>query len=224
MRKHVPNLLTCLNLLSGCLGILFAFQGQFTAVAFCVLASGLFDLFDGMSARLLGVSSPLGVQLDSLADMISFGFLPGMIYYQLLINTGVDDYFSFAAFIITAFSALRLAKFNIDERQHTDFIGLNTPMNTFYVISLPFVAERFPELVLQPLFLLGSVAITSWLLISEIRLFSMKTTSLGWKANRFKYLFLVLGVVLLISLQWLAVPLILLLYFLFSVLHFRIAN
>lgn len=222
IKAHIPNAVTCLNLLSGCVGIVFAFQGNFPVVAMCLLASGIFDFLDGMVARLLGVSSPMGRELDSLADVISFGLLPSVIYYQLLLSGGtMGSYLPYVAFLVAAFSAIRLAKFNLDERQQSDFIGLNTPMNAFYVISLPFIAEIYPEVVLHPIFLVGSIVLTSILLVSEIRLFSMKLSSLSWKVNRYKYLFLLIAVCLLIVWRFVAIPLILLLYFIFSFLHFR---
>lgn len=222
IKAHIPNAVTCLNLVSGCVGIVFAFQGNFAVVAMCLLASGIFDFLDGMVARLLKVSSPMGRELDSLADVISFGLLPGVIYYQLLLsNPSTWTYLPYAAFLVPAFSAIRLAKFNLDERQQSDFIGLNTPMNAFYVISLPFIADIYPEIVLNPIFLIASIALTSILLVSDIRLFSMKLSSLSWRVNRYKYLFILLAIGLLAIWQFVAIPLILFLYFIFSSLHFR---
>lgn len=225
IKNNIPNIVTCFNLLSGCIGIYFAFENRFDLVAYCMIASGIFDFFDGMVARLLRVSSPLGKELDSLADVISFGMLPGVIYFKLLeTQEYLSDYLPFFGFIITAFSALRLAKFNLDERQQTDFIGLNTPMNAFYVLSLPFIAERLPTVIYHPAFLFGSILITSYLLVSEFRLFSMKLTSLSWKENKFKYIFLILSAILLITFQFLAIPLILILYLILSYAHFRLSK
>lgn len=222
VKVHIPNAITCLNLFSGCVGIVFAFQGQFEIAAFCILASGIFDFFDGMVARLLRVSSPMGKELDSLADVISFGLLPGVFYYQLLGQTDIgNSYLPFLAFLVPVFSALRLAKFNIDERQQIDFIGLNTPMNAFYVLSLPFIALNQPQIIMHPAFLIGSIVVTSLLLVSEVRLFSMKFNSMSWAKNRFRYLFLGISACLLPLLRFEAIPLILVLYFVFSFLHFR---
>ncbi|HZH54790.1 MAG TPA: CDP-alcohol phosphatidyltransferase family protein [Sphingobacteriaceae bacterium] len=226
---HIPNAITCLNLISGSIGVVFAFRGQFDLVAYCMLASGIFDFLDGMVARLLGVSSPIGKELDSLADVISFGLLPGVLYFQLLqqaLNSTASSLdlaglLPYLAFLVPAFSALRLAKFNLDERQESDFIGLNTPMNAFYVLSLPFIATQHPEIILHPAFLITSILLTCGLLISEIRLFSMKLKSLSWAANRYKYIFLILAAALLIPLHFRAIPLILVLYFILSALHFR---
>ncbi|RZK73966.1 MAG: CDP-diacylglycerol--serine O-phosphatidyltransferase, partial [Pedobacter sp.] len=139
MRKHIPNAITCANLFSGCIGIVYAFNGDLKTVAFFVILSGIFDFFDGFVARLLKVKSEIGKELDSLADVISFGFLPGVIVFQLL-NIENSGYLPYLAFLIPVFSAYRLAKFNLDTRQTEEFIGLNTPMNTFFIISLPYLA------------------------------------------------------------------------------------
>lgn len=220
MKKHIPNTITCLNLFSGCIGVLFAIAGEYTLVFYCVLASGIFDFFDGMVARALNVKSIIGKELDSLADMVSFGFLPGVVVYTLLQSSTDNIYLPYFAFIITVFSALRLAKFNIDERQSTDFIGLNTPMNTFFIVSLPFIAESYPALVYNVPVLFIISLVCSILLVSELRLFSMKLSSLAWADNKFKYIFLLLSVGLLILLKFVALPIILVSYFGFSYLHF----
>lgn len=221
MKKHIPNAITCANLFSGCVGVVFAFKGQLEVAAYCVLISGIFDFFDGMAARLLQVKSAIGKELDSLADMVSFGFLPGVVMYQLLLKSDVSHpYLPYLAFLITIFSALRLAKFNIDERQTTDFIGLNTPMNTLFIVSLPFIARDYPAVIQSAALLSGIIFLTSYLLVSEIRIFSMKLGDTRWAANKFKYIFLILSVVLAIFLQFTAVPFILILYIGFSLMHF----
>lgn len=222
MKKHIPNTLTCLNLLSGCIGVLFVLKEDFLTAFYCVLASGMFDFFDGMIARLLRVKSDIGKELDSLADVISFGFLPGAVLYKLLEVSTDSSYLPYLGFIVTAFSALRLAKFNVDERQTSEFIGLNTPMNAFFIMSLPFIGAAYPTWLYQPWVLLVIVALVSFLLISEIRLFSMKLSSLAWRENKFKYIFLFISVVLLITLHFSALPLILLFYFILSQLHFAL--
>jgi len=225
MKKHIPNLLTCLNLFSGCIAVLMALQGNIQVVTICVFASGIFDFFDGMVARLLHVKSPIGKELDSLADMVSFGFLPGTIMFTLLTKVFPDgSLLPYLGFIITVFSALRLAKFNLDERQTSDFIGLNTPMNTFYVLSLPYIADKYPQLVLNPIVLIGSVLLTSYLLVSEIRLFSMKFSSMDGKSNKFRFILLILMLILFIFAQFMAFLIILIFYFLLSALHFNKKN
>ena len=222
MKKHIPNAITCANLFSGCIGVVFAFKGELEIAAYFVLLSGIFDFFDGMVARLLNVKSAIGKELDSLADMVSFGFLPGVVMFQLLKGSEYsNEYIPYFAFIITVFSALRLAKFNIDERQTEDFIGLNTPMNTLFVVSLPFIAKDYPEIIGSTLLLIGLVVITSFLLISEIRIFSMKLSDVSWARNKMKYLFLILSAILILALKFTAVPFILILYIGLSVLHFK---
>src|SRR5690606_19805382 len=144
MKRHVPNFITCLNLFSGCIGVTFAFAGQLQLAAYCVVLSGVFDFFDGLVARALHVKSPIGKELDSLADVVSFGLLPGAVLYHMLgVASPTVEWLPYLGFVVTVFSALRLAKFNIDDRQSTDFIGLNTPMNAFYVVSLPFIADTY---------------------------------------------------------------------------------
>jgi CDP-diacylglycerol--serine O-phosphatidyltransferase len=218
IKKHIPNLLTAANLFSGCIGIIYAFNGELKTVAFFVILSGIFDFFDGFAARLLNVKSEIGKQLDSLADVISFGFLPGMIIYKLLSLSEIE-FLPYVAFLITVFSALRLAKFNIDERQQDDFIGLNTPMNTFFIISLPYLADKF-ELITNPIFLIAITIITSLLLVSEIKLFSMKISDISWKNNKYKFIFLILSVLSLVFLQFAGLPIVLVLYIILSQIHF----
>lgn len=225
MKTHIPNFITCLNLFSGCVGVTFAFAGQLDMAAYCVFASGIFDFFDGLAARALRVKSSIGKELDSLADVVSFGFLPGVVLYRMLeVAWPANGWLPYLGFLVTIFSALRLARFNIDERQSTDFVGLNTPMNAFYVVSLPFIAATYGNMVYHPAFLVGSIVATSLLLVSNIRLFSMKLRSMSWHENGWKFTFLLVSMVLVIVLRFAAVPLILVLYFLFSYIHFKRAD
>ncbi len=222
MKRHIPNFITCLNLLSGCIGVTLALAGKLQEAAYCVILSGVFDFFDGLVARALHVKSPIGKELDSLADVVSFGLLPGAVLYALLGTTFPEkQYMAYAGFVVTLFSALRLAKFNIDDRQSTDFRGLNTPMNAFYVISLPFIAETYGHMVYHPVFLLGSIVVTSALLVSDIRLFSLKLEPWSWRTYRWKLIFVAFSTVLVGLLNFAAVPVILVLYFLFSYIHFK---
>lgn len=222
MKKHIPNAITCANLFSGCIGVVFAFNGDFKTATFFVILSGVFDFFDGMSARALNVKSTIGKELDSLADMVSFGFLPGVIMFQLLkLSDAPHAYLPYLGFLITVFSALRLAKFNIDERQTVDFIGLNTPMNTLFIISLPYVAQMFPELISNWLVLTAITLVCSYLLVSEIRIFSLKFNGLSWAENKIKFIFLIISAALLVGLQFVAFPLILVIYIGLSFVHFK---
>ena len=222
MKKHIPNALTCANLLSGCIGIVFAFKGDLTITAYAVLISGIFDFFDGFSARLLHVKSEIGKELDSLADVVSFGFLPGVVMFQLLSQSDfTSPYLPYTAFLITIFSALRLAKFNLDTRQTEDFIGLNTPMNTLFIVSLPFIQRDYPEIINSTIFLIGITILMSWLLVSEIKIYSLKFGTLNWKDNKVKFIFLMISAVLIALLKFAAIPIVLVLYIASSFLHFR---
>lgn len=222
MKKHIPNALTCANLLSGCIGVVFAFKGDLSTAAYAVLISGIFDFFDGFVARWLHVKSPIGKELDSLADMVSFGFLPGVVMYQLLSQSDFSSpYLPYIGFLITIFSALRLAKFNIDTRQTEDFIGLNTPMNTLFIVSLPFIQHDHPSLINSSLLLVSLTVVMSFLLTSEIRIFSLKFGTLEWKHNKVKFIFLILSAALIAMLKFAAIPFVLILYISLSVVHFR---
>ncbi len=222
MKKHLPNAITCANLFSGCIGIVFAFKGNLETAAYFVIFSGIFDFFDGMVARLLNVKSTIGKDLDSLADMVSFGLLPGAVMFQLLKASDYSsDYLPYLGFIITIFSALRLAKFNNDARQTEDFIGLNTPMNTLFICSLPFISKDYPEVISSSILLIAITAITSFLLVSEIKIFSLKFSDLSWAKNKIKFIFLILSAVLIAFLKFAAIPFVLVLYIALSILHFR---
>jgi len=222
MKKLLPNAITCANLFSGCIGIVFAFKGNLETAAYFVIFSGIFDFFDGMVARLLNVKSAIGKDLDSLADMVSFGFLPGVIMFHLLKASDYSsEYLPYLGFIITVFSALRLAKFNNDARQTEDFIGLNTPMNTLFICSLPFIANDYPQVIASSILLIAITAITSFLLVSEIKIFSLKFSDLSWAKNKIKFIFLILSAILIAFLKFAAIPFVLVLYIALSFLHFR---
>ncbi|RZK82406.1 MAG: CDP-diacylglycerol--serine O-phosphatidyltransferase [Pedobacter sp.] len=222
IKKHIPNLITCANLFSGCIGIVYAFKGELEIAAYFVLLSGIFDFFDGLVARALNVKSVIGKELDSLADMVSFGFLPGVVMFKLFAEGDyTSTYLPYLGFVITVFSALRLAKFNVDTRQTEDFIGLNTPMNTLMVVSLAFIKVDYPSIINSTFFLISLTALLSWLLISEIKIFSFKLNNPAWAHNKFKYLFLIFSVILIPFLKFAAVPFILVMYIAFSIVHFK---
>ncbi|MGV3589139.1 MAG: CDP-diacylglycerol--serine O-phosphatidyltransferase [Adhaeribacter sp.] len=229
MKKHIPNFITCLNLFTGCVAVYIAFQGNLVFAAYLVGIAAVFDFLDGMIARLLHAYSEIGKQLDSLADMVSFGVLPGVIMFQLMRKSAMADpdtslyeaeIFPFLAFIIIIFSALRLAKFNIDTRQTTLFIGLPTPANTLFVASLPLILE-FDQFNLSQYFmnqyvLLGLTLLLSYLLVAEIPLFALKFKNLAWKDNATRFIFLLIAIPLLFLLKFAAVPVIIVLYVLLS--------
>jgi CDP-diacylglycerol--serine O-phosphatidyltransferase len=219
---NLPNALTCANLFSGCIGIVFCFNGDLKSAAYFVILSGIFDFFDGMAARALKITNGIGKELDSLADAVSFGFLPGAIMFHLFkASDAPNAYLPYLGFIITLFSALRLAKFNTDTRQTVDFIGLNTPMNTLFIVSLPYVADYHPQILGNWFVLAAITALSSFLLVSEIRIFSLKFSSLKWSENKIKFVFMILSLALFAWQQFVALPVILILYIGFSFAYFR---
>lgn len=228
MKKHIPNAVTCLNLFSGCLGIVFAFQGELKSASYAILAAAILDFLDGMLARLLKAYSDIGKELDSLADMVSFGVLPSVIIYQLSLQspqTGSwSTWISYSAFLIAVFSALRLAKFNIDVRQSENFIGLPTPANALLISSFPFIIDQGGSLssyILNPLYLLLFSMVMGILLVSEIPLISLKFKNIELKQNLLRYILVFSSLILLLLFKFAAVPLIIILYFLISFIQFR---
>lgn len=204
MKKSIPNILTCCNLLSGAGAVVMAFEGQFTLAFLLIIVGALFDFCDGASARLLGVSSPIGKELDSLADLITFGLAPSMMLVQAIrlntVNSTYDwGYWSLIGLLMAAFSALRLAKFNVDERQTTSFIGLATPANALFWASL---LADWPKLASYaewvPFAMVAMMLLSCWLLVSEVPFFSLKFHDFSWRENRVRYIFLI-GCVLLIA-------------------------
>ena len=211
MKKHIPNTITCLNLISGCIATYWAFQGNYEQALLFIIIGAVFDFFDGMVARLLHVSSPIGKELDSLADDITFGFAPSAIVFSFLKGMEAEADSSlftlrsslpFLAFIMAAFSALRLAKFNLDERQALGFIGLPTPANALFWGSLVVgLGDSIASLPYAEFIILVGVFISSWLLVSEIPMFALKFKTWGWKDNEIKYIFLITCIPLLLLLE-----------------------
>lgn len=228
MKRHIPNTITCCNLLSGCVAIHFALQMHYDLALYAIIIGAVFDFFDGFAARLLGVSSPIGKELDSLADDVTFGVAPATIVYALLSEvvdgalpgSALAPYLPYVAYIIAAFSALRLAKFNLDERQTTSFIGLPTPANTLFWAALAVGAHQW--LVANPAcsfwLLLVGIVLSSWLLVSEVPMFALKFKSFGWKGNGLRYVFALVSILLLILFSWTAFSFIIILYVLVSVI------
>ena len=187
-------------------------------VAYFVWAAGVFDFFDGFAARALKVTSPIGKELDSLADMVSFGLLPSLAMYKMISATTDNAYLPFLAFLIAVCSALRLAIFNIDETQHDSFKGLNTPANTIFITSLPFLTGNIGAFVQQDWVLAAITIIFSLLLVSRIDIIAFKFKNFSWADNKLRFTFLICAVLLLILLGKPAVPLIILTYIGFSLL------
>ena len=224
--RHIPNTVTCCNLLSGCVASVMAFQANYEAAILFIILGAIFDFFDGMLARLLNVSGPLGKELDSLADDITFGFAPSAIVFSLFkevqypeFMSGIVDYFPYTAFIIAAFSALRLGKFNIDPRQSSSFIGLPTPANALFWGSLVVGGHSFlvsDSFNAAYLFIL--VILMSYLLVAELPMFSLKFKNLSWRDNKISYIFLLVCIPLLVIFRLSGFAAIILWYILWSLL------
>ncbi len=217
MKRHLPNLLTCRNLVTGAAGIVYLLEdpGLIPAAWFVWIAL-IFDFLDGLTARILNVSSPIGKELDSLADVISFGLLPSVLVYTLIKEQAASVYLPWIAFVIVVFSALRLAKFNIDDTQTSSFRGLPTPANALFITGLPFLEGGPGAFLLDPYVLAVISVAFSLLLVSRVELFALKFKDLTWRRNQVQYVFLALSAVLVALLKFAAVPLIILLYILLS--------
>lgn len=236
IKKHLPNAITCMNLMCGVLSIHFAYTGSLKWSGLLIFAAAVFDFADGFVARMLHVKSELGKQLDSLSDVVSFGVAPGVIMFQLLMlgntawETGLTVWIGLVALLLPLCAALRLAKFNIDTRQTESFIGLPTPAMGLLVASLGVLIFRDLEsplcpfndyvvfFVLHPAVLIATTLVFSLLMVSNLRLFAMKFTSYGWKPNKLRYGFILLSFLLLLLFFFTAIPLIIVLYVVLSLL------
>ena len=235
MKKHIPNTVTLLNLISGVSGIVAALNGHWELAFWLMIAGAIFDFFDGMLARLLKVSGPLGAELDSLSDMVTFGVLPSIMMYNMLLAspTPIVNYeimdvrvFPMIAFIIAAMSGLRLAKFNIDDRQTSSFIGLPTPANALFIGALSFAinsiceCQVFHQFISNAYFLGALSVILSYILVAELPLFALKFKNLSWSDNKIRYIFIISSIILLIVFyQWMymAILIIIPMYVIFSI-------
>lgn len=230
MKKQIPNIITLLNLFCGTIAVVLAVQGRLDWAFFFVVLGIFFDFFDGFFARLLNVKSDLGLQLDSLADMVTSGVVPGIAMFQLLSKSGFvtqnsglfAEIFPYLGFFITLASAYRLAKFNIDTRQTTGFIGLPTPANALFILSLPVILQYYPvdflQNFLQNVWILTGITLLScYMLNAEIPLFALKFKDYSFQNNKIKYIFLIVSVLGLMFFQLIAVPAIIVLYVLISI-------
>jgi len=232
-KKQLPNIVTSLNLLSGIIAVFYAVFGKLEVAAFFVVLGIVFDFFDGFLARILNVQGALGKQLDSLADLITSGLVPGIFMFHLLLrattNTPIEKVFTcntfellpFIGLLIPLASAYRLANFNIDTRQMTSFIGLPTPANALLIISLPLIIryssiEFFVKIFQNSLVLTIIILLSTYLLNAPIALFALKFTNYSWKENRIRYLFLGFSLLMIVGLQFASVPLIIVSYLVFS--------
>ncbi|GAA4431791.1 CDP-alcohol phosphatidyltransferase family protein [Ravibacter arvi] len=214
MKKHIPNSLTLANLLCGCVGIIQIFDGEPREASYWMLLAAVFDFFDGFVARLLKVTSPIGRDLDSLADVVTFGVLPSFILLHLAEQSG-PSVWNYGVLIVAAFSALRLAKFNNDPRQSDRFIGLPTPANGLLIASFPFIAAGSGPLsdwIGTQWFILAAAVVSAALLVAELPLLALKFKGFQWRGNQYRYALIASSLVLLPVLKWSAVPLIAILY------------
>jgi CDP-diacylglycerol---serine O-phosphatidyltransferase len=234
LKKHIPNFITTLNLFSGCIGIIIALKYRIDYAAYFILIAALFDFMDGMAARLLHVKSEIGKELDSLADVVSFGVLPGIIVYQLMANSpntpAAGSYvsiFSLIAFIIPVLSAVRLAKFNLDTRQTTSFIGLPVPANALFLGSLPLIKMQagfndslsWLTLITDNYYVLAIIAVgMSLLLVSEIPLISLKFRNLKFADNKPQFILVLFAIISFVLFTYTAIPLTILAYIVLSVI------
>ena len=224
IKKHIPNTITCCNLISGCIATYWAFCGNYEMALLFIIIGAVFDFFDGMSARLLGVSSPIGKELDSLADDITFGFAPSAIIFSYLCTFHIHLLFvPFLAFVMAAFSALRLAKFNLDERPALGFIGLPTPANAlFWGALIVGAGDWISTLPYAPYLILLGTFISCYLLIAEIPMFALKFKHWGWKGNEIKYIFILSCIPLLLLLRVSGIAIIIAWYILLSIITTKI--
>lgn len=231
IKKHIPNIITCGNLFCGCLAIVSALHGNLIQASYLVGLAALLDFFDGFAARLLHVHSEIGKQLDSLADMVTFGVVPGIVIFSLLSASAnqpdfpLPQHIIYIAFLIPIFSALRLAKFNIDTRQSDSFIGIPTPASSMMVCSLPLIQEFQPQIgnintliiINTPYFLIGLTLLLCYLMVAELPLFALKFKDFSWANNQLRYSFLIISLIMLIVFKFIALPISLLLYVVLSV-------
>lgn len=230
MRKHIPNIITCLNLLSGCLASLAAMEGDFLTAFLLIMLAGVFDFLDGMAARLFKAYSAIGKELDSLADVISFGMAPGFTVFfalrPLVQSLPLSEYipYAYAAFLIPIFSALRLANFNVDDRQTTSFIGMPTPANAMFWMSAIAGTYRYAASVPAVYTVVALILLiaTSLLMVAEVPMFSLKIKNFSWKDNKVRYTLIACAVLSVVFLHWAGIAVTIVLYILFSlILYWR---
>lgn len=227
MKKHIPNSITCCNLICGCIAAYFALQpvARYDLALYFIVGGAVFDFFDGFAARLLGVSSPIGKELDSLADDITFGLAPASIVFSLLretlpvvVDVTTASWLPFVAFLIAAFSALRLAKFNLDERQTTSFIGLPTPANALFWAALAVGTHDWMTTTdYSAWIILAAIPLSCWVLVAEIPMFALKFKNFSIKDNVLRYGFIALSALMIALLGLTALSLIIVIYILLSV-------
>lgn len=237
IKNHIPNTITLFNLFAGLLALIHAFNGNYNE-AFSLVCLGIFfDFWDGFFARIWKVQSPIGLQLDSLADMVTSGVVPGLVMYKMLgdiqenqsqYNLTEDTYYMgvvpYLGFLITLASCYRLAKFNVDTRQTDSFIGLPTPANALLIMSIPMIQfhsefEWLVDFLSNPYVLVGVTVLSSYLLNAEIPLFSLKVKSFSWEKYKMQVVFMIISVILIAIFEFIAIPIIILFYVILSVVN-----
>jgi CDP-diacylglycerol--serine O-phosphatidyltransferase len=235
LKAALPNIITCGNLFCGCLAIVKAFEGDLIWTAYLVGIAAILDFFDGFTARILKVTSAIGKDLDSLADMVTFGVVPGVVMFKLIVlayhlPTAFEykiPLIAYSGFIITIFSAIRLAKFNNDTRQSESFIGINTPANSMLVCSIPLILDQYklgnPNFIVYFLsnhfFLVGLTLLMSFLLVSEIPMFALKFKNFNWNGNEIRFVFILISLLILLLCNYSGIPIVITIYILLSLIN-----
>ncbi|WP_297335133.1 CDP-diacylglycerol--serine O-phosphatidyltransferase [Algoriphagus sp.] len=222
LKSHIPNTLTLLNLLSGIIGIHWVIEGEIFSAAWFIILSAFFDFLDGFAARMLQVTGELGKQLDSLADLVSFGVLPGFVLFSMCEQVSPGSWLAYFTLTIPLFSALRLAMFNLDTRQSDRFIGLPTPANALFISTLPYLFTQWIDLerfFLTPWAYLVLAGVLSFLLVAEIPLIALKFKNFSFKKNVFRYVLIGFGIGLILAFGLAGIPLIILSYLILSLVE-----
>ena len=224
MKKHIPNLITLLNLFCGSVAVIFAVNGNMKLTALFVFLGIFLDFFDGLLARKLNVQSELGLQLDSLADVVTSGLVPGLVMFYMLELCSIHMYLPYFGLLITLASAYRLAKFNISTNQSDSFIGLPTPANALLILSLPLILEfhsidLLSDIILNQWFLIGMTILSCYLLNANIKLLALKFKNWNFKDNKARYILIILSIILAVIFQFVAIPFIIIIYIIISLLN-----
>ena len=224
MKRHIPNIITLINLFCGCIAIIFMFEGNYFAMLIAVIVAEIADLLDGAVARALNSPSVIGGDLDSLADMVTFGVLPGIAMFQMLEMAEIARPYSFLGFVVTAFCCLRLAIYNNDTREGDNFYGLPVPSTAAFILGLILIVDGevlgLQTFILQPVFLFAIIPLFSWLMLTNYPMFNLKFTSSSWKGNEIRYLFVLISFAMLFVLKLAVFSFIVAFYLLLSLIFF----
>jgi len=221
MMRNVPNIITCLNLFSGCLACVMSLKfGNYTAAFYFIALAAVFDFMDGFTARLLKAYSPLGMQLDSLSDVVSFGAAPGFVVYRFLSTAPINPVIPFFAFLIPLFAALRLAKFNIDTRQATSFLGMPVPANALFWAALIPSIPLYSNVVETQIIIIIIIVALCLLMVSELPMFSLKFKHYKWRGNEWSYALVILSLILFFAFKMVGISFAIVCYILLSLIRY----